>query len=80
MENLWKLIKATAGTELHDLSVAAEKEWGEVKEKIEAFEKELGGEAYEPQEYPKMVGSKIVHNAAEEAALTETAAGSTEKP
>lgn len=67
MENLWKLIKASAETELHDLSVAAEKEWGEVKEKLEAMERELDPDSYQPQEYPKMVNGKVVHNAEEEA-------------
>lgn len=70
MENLWKLIKAAAETELHDLSTAAEKEWGELKDELESLRKDLAGENYQPQEYPKMVEGKIVHNATEEAALT----------
>lgn len=69
MENLWKLIAATAETEFHALSVAAEQEWGELKEKLESFEKELAGDDRVIQEYPKMVDGKIVHNAEEEAAL-----------
>lgn len=67
MENLWKLIKATEETEFHNLSVDAEKEWGEVKEKLEALERELDPDSYQPIEYPKMVNGKIVHNATEEA-------------
>ncbi len=70
MENLWKLIKASAETDLHDLSVAAEKEWAEVKARIEELEKDVGGEDYQPQEYPKMVNGKIVHNAEEEAKVS----------
>lgn len=66
MENLWKLIEASVGTELHDLAMTAKKEWGELKEKLEEMEKALSGEEYQPQEYPKMVGTVTVHNAAEE--------------
>jgi hypothetical protein len=69
VENLWKLIKASAETDLHDLSVAAEKEWGEVKDRLESLETELDPDSYVPQEYPKMVGAAVVHNAAEEAKL-----------
>jgi hypothetical protein len=70
MENLWKLIEAAIETDLHDLAVKASDEWGEIKEKLENLEKEIGGESYQPQEYPKMVGDKVVHNVDEEAALT----------
>lgn len=69
MENLWKLIVAAAETDLHELSLAAEKEWGEIKDELESLRKDLGGEDYQPQEYPKMVNGKIVHNATEEAAV-----------
>lgn len=73
MENLWKLIAATAESEFHALSAAAEEEWGEIKEKIESLEKKLSGEDRVIQEYPKMVDGKIVHNAEEEAALKASA-------
>lgn len=68
MENLWKLIEASAETDLHDLAMSAKKEWGELKDKVEEMEKALSGEEYQPQEYPKMVGIVTVHNAAEEEA------------
>lgn len=70
MENLWKLIEATVETEFHDLAVEAKKEWGEIKDKLEGYEKELSGDAYVPQEYPKMVDDKVVHNAEEESAIS----------
>lgn len=70
MENLWKLIKASFETDLHDLSVAAEKEWGELKDKLEGLERDADPDSYVPQEYPKMVGGKTVYNALEEAKAT----------
>lgn len=73
MENLWKLIEAASETELHDLAQAAKSEWADIKEKIEAFEKSLAGEEYQPQEYPKMVGNAIAHNAEEEEKLLAAA-------
>jgi len=74
MENLWKLIEATAETNLHDLSVAAQKEWTELKDRLEELEKNLSGDSYQPQEYPKMVNGKTVHNAEEEASATKASA------
>lgn len=65
MENLYALITAALETDLHDLAVLAGKEWQQVKDQLEAEP-----EAYEPQEYPKMIGEKVVYNAKEEAALT----------
>ena len=75
MEHLWKLIEATADSDFHDLSVAAEKEWAELKDQLEEFEKQLAGEDRVIQEYPKMVGNKIVYNADEESALLDKIAG-----
>lgn len=75
MENLWKLIEAAAehgDVELHELAQEAMREWGELKDKLEGFAKTLGGEDYQPQEYPKMVGEKTVYNADEEAKAKET--------
>lgn len=70
MENLWKLIVAAAETDLHELSLAAEKEWSELKDELESLRKDLSGEDYQPREYPKMVNGKIVHNATEEAVVS----------
>lgn len=70
MENLWKLIEATLETDYHDLAVKAKDEWGAVKQHLEEVEKELSGESYVPQEYPKMIGDKVVHNAEEESDLS----------
>jgi hypothetical protein len=75
VENLWKLIKAAEATDLHELSLAAATEWGELKDRLESLEKALDPDSYQPQEYPKMVGEKLVHNSAEEAAALDKSAG-----
>lgn len=71
MEKLWKLIENALETDLHDIASEAKLEWHEIKEKLESLTKEVGGEDYQPQEYPKMVEGKVAHNAKEEAAIVE---------
>ena len=63
-----ELIKHTKEyQELSYLAEAAQKEVLELRDRITELEKELGGDHYVPQEYPKMLpNGKIVNSAEEE--------------
>ena len=73
MQNIWTLIdRAFDIPELHQLAVDAKSDLAAIKLKIDAATRD--GPDYKPEEYPKMVGNKVVYNAAEENALNGVSA------
>ena len=78
LQELWDKLLAPAGAQ--DLVIA-----GVYAPHIAELSDDLG-DLYEPQEYPKWVGNRVVHSADEEAALTapvvadETAPAAAEQP